>query len=97
MIVTFVEAARDELTEVRDWYASQQPEVAERFLAAVQDSLNQIGQYPFLARKTRVGAYRALLQDFPYAIIYQVFPEELRILAIAHQRRRPLYWRQRQS
>ncbi|MBK7425134.1 MAG: type II toxin-antitoxin system RelE/ParE family toxin [Propionivibrio sp.] len=29
---------------------------------------------------------------FPYSIIYQVTVEELRILAVAHHRRRPGYW-----
>ena len=32
------------------------------------------------------------LRRFPYSIIYQVTVEELRILAVAHHRRRPGYW-----
>ena|SRR6267154_3551567 len=36
------------------------------------------------------------LQRFPYGIIYRVAGETLRILAIAHRRQRPGYWRSRE-
>jgi len=35
---------------------------------------------------------RYLLRRFPYSIIYQVSTDELRVIAVAHQRRRPGYW-----
>ncbi len=73
MIVVFAEAALQELAEARSWYVAQQPDVTldvgEAFLAAVQSSIARIEQYPFLARKLRTNVYRALMQDFPYAII----------------------------
>jgi hypothetical protein len=35
---------------------------------------------------------RALLTRFPYAIVFVVQPEEIRVLAVAHAKRRPQYW-----
>jgi toxin ParE1/3/4 len=35
---------------------------------------------------------RALLARFPYAIVFLVRPEEVRVLAVAHAKRRPGYW-----
>ena len=36
------------------------------------------------------------LQRFPYGVIYRVAGDTLRILAIAHRRQRPGYWRNRE-
>ena len=40
-------------------------------------------------------ARRALLHDFPYSVIYRETLYEVQILAIAHGKRRPAYWRSR--
>jgi hypothetical protein len=37
-----------------------------------------------------------IIQHFPFSIIYSVVNDEIRILAVAHQSRRPGYWRGRQ-
>jgi hypothetical protein len=36
-----------------------------------------------------------LLARFPYSILYRVRADHIRVLAIAHQNRRPFYWRGR--
>lgn len=33
--------------------------------------------------------------DFPYQIVYQISPDEILIIAFAHAKRRPGYWRPR--
>jgi len=39
------------------------------------------------------GTRRALLEGFPYAVVYrEVSNDEIEIVAIAHLRRRPKYW-----
>jgi plasmid stabilization system protein ParE len=35
------------------------------------------------------------LQGFPFSLVYRIDGERLRIVAVAHKRRRPGYWRQR--
>ncbi len=42
-------------------------------------------------RKTR----RLLLPRFPYQIVYRIRPGEIVVVAIAHSRRRPGYWKSR--
>jgi hypothetical protein len=39
--------------------------------------------------------HRALLEKFPYAVVFLPLDAEVRILAIAHLHRRPGYWRGR--
>jgi hypothetical protein len=41
------------------------------------------------------GTRRLLLQRFPFSIIYRVESTWVLVVAIAHQRRRPGYWRRR--
>jgi plasmid stabilization system protein ParE len=43
----------------------------------------------------RLQLTRVLFRRYPYAIIYRVLPDRIEILAIAHARRRPGYWRNR--
>jgi hypothetical protein len=38
---------------------------------------------------------RILLERFPYAVIVLCRPEETVVVAVAHTRRRPLYWLER--
>ncbi|MBS1914061.1 MAG: hypothetical protein JST22_18890 [Bacteroidetes bacterium] len=33
---------------------------------------------------------------FPYWLVYSIRANEIRILAVAHQKKRPNYWRSRQ-
>jgi len=35
------------------------------------------------------------MRRFPYSIVYRVETEKVFVLAVAHLRRRPLYWRDR--
>ncbi len=44
-----------------------------------------------------LGVRRSLLKKFPYAVVFIVMAEEIRILAVAHGRRRPGYWRARMT
>ncbi len=38
---------------------------------------------------------RFLLRRFPYVIIYEIVSDEIHILAVAHTKRRPGYWKNR--
>ena len=38
---------------------------------------------------------RKLLRRFPFQLIYEVTAEEVLLVAVAHLRRRPGYWRDR--
>ncbi len=61
----------------------------ERVVALLCD-LPDIGE-PLDERRRRFA-----LQRFPYGVIYRVAGDTVRILAIAHRRQRPGYWRGRE-
>lgn len=62
------------------------------FVAEFERTANFVLANPLLGTVFRGTRRRYNLRRFPYSIIYQVTAEELRILAVAHHRRRPGYW-----
>jgi toxin ParE2 len=52
--------------------------------------------YPEAAPLVNRTVRKKLVRRFPYSVMYSIRAEGIRILAIAHQHRRPLYWRGRQ-
>lgn len=70
-------------------------ELGLAFVAEFERTTNLVLGNPLLGTVFRSTRRRYILRRFPYSIIYQVAAEELRILAVAHHRRRPGYWAQR--
>jgi len=89
------ELAEFELNHAADYYESREPGLGPTFIRTVQQAVHQLTQYPESAPIVRANVRRKVLTRFPYNIIYTVDSDTIRILAIAPQRRRPLYWRGR--
>lgn len=70
-------------------------ELGLAFVAEFERTANIVFVNPLLGAVFRGTRRQYLLRRFPYSIIYQVTAEELRILAVAHHRRRPGYWAHR--
>ncbi len=92
MRVTFNELAERELNDAAQYYAQEEVGLGTAFLAEVRRCTDGILEYP-QAGAVVVGAIRRrLCQRFPYALLYTVTGDELRILAIMNLNRRPGYW-----
>ena len=66
-----------------------------RFLDASELELNELVDFPSAA-PLHAGVRKRLLTNFPYALLYSLREDEIRILAVSHQRRRPFYWQGRE-
>ena len=90
-------AARSELREAAHWYEARGSGLGAEFLAAVEACLARLVEKPaaFPELRRAPGVRRALLRRFPYALVFLVHGETITILAMAHGRRRPLYWKAR--
>jgi plasmid stabilization system protein ParE len=88
-------AALEEAEAATDWYAQRSNRAAERFLdeldSAVDHILRNPGRYPAYEHGTR----RMVLRRFPFVIVFREAIARLEIIAIAHGRRSPSYWRDR--
>lgn len=92
--------AADDLAAAAAWYEERTPAAGLRLILAVHETVRRITEhpsaYPLVPRVARaLGVRRALVRVFPYAVIFRVRGEEIRIIAIAHTKRRPRYWRER--
>jgi plasmid stabilization system protein ParE len=97
--VWFESEARAELRQVVLWYEERTSGLGEEFLTEVEACLARVNQMPAACADVR-GApdvRRALLQRFPYAIVFLAGDSAVKVLTVAHGRRRPLYWRARGS
>jgi plasmid stabilization system protein ParE len=85
-----------ELVEGAAYYAREaNRELGEAFIAEFDRCARLLGEYPKLGATWRGRIRRFPLRRFPYSIVYYVRESEVRVLAIAHQRRRPGFWRGR--
>lgn len=92
--------AEAELREAMQYYEDRQAGLGEIFYQRVVESMNSIRQDPFQfslyegVRQNR-KCRRATISRFPYNVVYAVLPAETLVVAVAHAKRRPGYWKDR--
>ncbi len=85
-----------ELHDAAAFYALKgSAELGLAFVAEFERAANLVLANPLLGTEFRGNRRRFILRRFPYSIIYQSTQAELRVLAVAHHRRRPGYWADR--
>ncbi len=94
--ISIHEIADLELNEAAQYYESKVTGLGFAFLSEVERVIEQIQNNPESAPRIRKAVRRKLLRGFPYSIMYSIVDDSIRILAIANQKRRPFYWRDRQ-
>jgi plasmid stabilization system protein ParE len=94
-VVVIHEAAEVEINEAADFYDIRSSGLGSAFLDEVQYAIGRIAEFPEVAPLIRGRVRKGHIARFPYSLIYSVRPTEIRILAVAHQKRRPFYWRGR--
>ncbi|MBI5604176.1 MAG: type II toxin-antitoxin system RelE/ParE family toxin [Deltaproteobacteria bacterium] len=94
-VITFHPDADDEITEAAQYYEVRKSGLGSDFLGEVEQGLDQISTNPEASQRIGRRARRKPLWRFPFNLIYAVYPDRIRIVACAHQKRRPFYWRKR--
>jgi len=87
MKITFEPAARNELNDIFEWIAKDNPGAARRLVARIEEKITRLA-VPNLAHMGRLGLVagtRELIQ-YPYIIVYRVDEEheEIVIVSIVH-------------
>lgn len=91
-----VREAEEDLRDAAAFYNEQRPGLAPRFLSAVERVIDHAAETPLVGTPLGGRIRRLLVPGFPYAVIYEAHREPVRVLAIAHLRRHPEFWRHRQ-
>ncbi|OGC06143.1 hypothetical protein A2V82_02300 [candidate division KSB1 bacterium RBG_16_48_16] len=94
-MVSIHEAAEAELNETADFYDRVSIGLGAEFIKEIWRAIENIKQFPEASPLIRDRVRKKTLMRFPYSLIYSIRPGEIRILAVAHQKRRPFYWRDR--
>jgi plasmid stabilization system protein ParE len=96
MRVRILRQAMLEASAASDWYAARDAKVAEDFRIALDETVDQVAALPGVGSPWpgEPGVRRAHLRGFPYWVVYEEGAEAVTILAVAHEKRRPTYWRE---
>lgn len=93
--VFFHESAENELNEAADFYESQVKGLGTSFLSDVQSTIDFIQANPESYPRIHKVVRKCLMRQFPYSLLYSINDNAINILAVAHHKRRPYYWRLR--
>ena len=92
MQVRYLSPAEWEMLQAARYYESQVINLGYDFLSEIHRAVKSIEDNPEAAPKIKGSIRRRIIRRFPYAILYQIDPTEIVILAIMHQHRDPDYW-----
>jgi plasmid stabilization system protein ParE len=87
--------ARAELNDSTDYYSEVNADLASRFLDDFDAAIQSVTAHPESYLRVTETARRKALEIFPFFLFYAPKSDEIRILAVAHQSRRPFYWSDR--
>jgi len=97
--VRFGPEATAELEDAARWYEQRRAGLGLAFLTAVDDVVESILRWPRagapMAGLEALDIRRVPVSRFPYRVAYLITHEQIYVLAVAHDRRRPIYWRDR--
>jgi toxin ParE1/3/4 len=95
----FHPAATEELDAAGEWYDAQLPGLSLELFDSVEEAIELILQQPAAWQRDSVVTNREIrrfvMRRFPFSIVFYVVDDIVRIVAIAHAKRKPGYWRMR--
>lgn len=95
MRLEFHPEAELEFIEAAAHYELQVPGLGQRFEAEVRRATDILLDHPDIGSRADPHLRRFILNRFPFTLYYSATSDVLRIEVVAHQSRRPGYWRSR--
>ena len=95
MELEFFEEAADEVEEDRSWYRKRSDSAEAGFLRELDHAIQQVANAPAQWPRYLAGTRRYVFPGYPYSLVYFVENDIIRVVAVAHDKKRPGYWRKR--
>jgi plasmid stabilization system protein ParE len=95
MLVTFHEEARAELLEAARYYDERGKGLGHALIEDVEQAVQELSESPLSCPTIGTVLRRRIVRRFPYSLLYVVETERIVVMAVAHQKRRPGYWKYR--
>ena len=98
--VRVLEAAAAEAAEAAAWYEDQRRGLGGEFRAEFKVAVDRLRESVVPGRSWpgllgQRGVKRLLMRRFPFSVVFVAVGEGAVVLAIAHHRKKPNYWRDR--
>ena len=93
--VEILPVAEEEFREAFAWYFERSPIAADAFRAFIFDVIDGLADHADMWPADQDGIHFVVLTRFPYTVWYDLEGKAATVLAVAHQHRRPGYWKSR--
>ena len=87
--------AFDEYREAVLHYNNISSTIANQFVVKIEQTVALIREQPNAWVVVSKNIRRSIVKGYPYSIFFSVYSGKIYILAIAHQKRKPNYWKKR--
>ncbi len=95
--VRFHRLAEREFLEAAQYFERERAGLGEAFIDAVESRIAEIVEFPDAGTILVGDVRRRLVRRFPYSVLYTIRRDHIRLLAVMHAKRRPMYWVDRES
>jgi plasmid stabilization system protein ParE len=85
--------AEAEIHEAMHWYLERSALAANAFKAELISAIDSLADHPARWPANEEGVRQQVLRRFPYTLHYDFDELTVTVLAVAHHRRKPGYWR----
>ena len=96
MKVEYHPALGAELEEIRDYYEKASEGLGRDFVDQFEKQILKIATMPTRWMIVRGDLRRALMNRFPYVILFRVIGETIRVTVVKHEKRHPSFGLSRQ-
>jgi len=93
--VRFHPAAAQEVESTYEWYAARNVAAAQGFREELRQAVDAVAASPQTWPRYGSRARRYVFPRYPFSLVYIVRDADIEVVAVAHGRRRPGYWRSR--
>jgi plasmid stabilization system protein ParE len=94
--VVFHPQAEAEMQAAAEFYETKRRGLGADFIGEVERATEALVAYSRIGHRFSRRLRRVLVHRFPYGLLYRVDRDWIFVVAVAHVRRRPGYWRTRQ-
>jgi plasmid stabilization system protein ParE len=87
--------AEDDLSEAAAFLEERVEGLGVDLTAEVEHAISRLEENRYVGPPLARGVRKLRVNRFPYNLVYRILSDEVLVLAIAHHRRRPSFWRSR--
>jgi plasmid stabilization system protein ParE len=93
--VFWSDEAKAEFYEAEEWYAQVSVQLSDRFVEAVEATVQIIAEFPLRFPVVYRDRRRAAVRRFPYGLFFEIEADRILLIACFHGKRNPRRWQRR--